>query len=147
MTAFSSTLRRFFWALLVTMWLPTLAFAAGAAAGVESLNVPVLLVLISLGLSSLAGGTTLAMRFDAALRAEPGKPLARPWLFCASHMLGSWTAGTMVFLINQHLATPVWLGLAMVVGISFMGAKGVELLIERYLPVPQGATAAAKEGA
>lgn len=125
---------RCLWGLLAFMWLPTIAFAGAIAAGIDALNVPILLLVLSVLLSTLAGATTLAIKLSAALIAAPDEPLPYAWLTCLAHMLGSWTAGTLLFLINQHLGTAVWLGLAWVLGASFGGAKTVELVVQKYMP-------------
>ena len=123
------------WALLVLMWAPVLALAAPVAnTSLELvLQVSPALVVIAVMLSSLSGVTALVIRIDRELSAAPDKPLPRPWLFCGAHMLGSWLAGTLAFLLAQQQAMDVWLGLGLVIAASFIGAKFVEGVAERYL--------------
>lgn len=116
---------------------------AAAAAGVIALSTsptpplqldPVL-ALLSCFTSSLAGATTLAIRVNNLLMAEASKPMVKPWLFALSHMLGSWLAGLAGFLVGRVNIWDPWNSLLIVLLLSFMGAKGLELLAEKYLPV------------
>ncbi len=52
-----------------------------------------------------------------------------------AHMLGSWSAGTAAFLMSQHQNFDVWLALLVVFILSFLGAKGIEMVVEKYLPI------------
>jgi hypothetical protein len=126
-----------FWSMLAMVWVPTLAFAGVVAvtpAG-EVLNVPAVIVVVNLILSTLAGVTTLAIRINAQLFAAPESKLPRPLLFCTAHMMGSWLAGTSVFLLSQHLQVGIWMGFMQVLLASFGGAKVLEMLAEKYLPM------------
>jgi len=131
-------------AMLALVWLPTLAFAGVVATvaptGPEVLNVPLVVLIVNLVFSTLAGGTTLAIRINAQLMSSPEKPLPRPWLFCLAHMLGSWLAGSFFFLVAQHNGVGLWMGFGMVLLGSFGGAKLLETAVEKYLPMaPPGA--------
>ncbi len=119
-------------------WVPTTALAAVVAQlGPESdaINVPLLVVAVNLGFSTLAGATTLAIRINGQLLKDPDKPLPKPWLFCTAHMLGSWCAGSFFFMLAQHQHVGFWMGLGWVLLASFAGAKVLELAVERYLPM------------
>lgn len=132
-------LRASLWALIACMWspllaLPALAAAPGTSQVVEALiSIPPALVVISLVLSTLAGATALVIRIDRELSAAPDKPLPRPWLFSAAHMLGSWLSGSLAFIVGQQQQMDVWLALGVVITFSFTGAKSIEWVAERYL--------------
>lgn len=140
-------------AMLCLMWAPALLI--GALAGLSpsfafagaiivitidgGTTVPLSLVIINTFLASMSGGTALVLRIDKELRADPGKPLTRPWLFCLAHMSGSWLAGTLAFLLGQTTTWVVWYKLGFVIAAAFMGAKFVESVAEKMLgraPVP-----------
>lgn len=126
-------------AMLTLLWVPSLAFAGVVAVvdpgGLEILNVPLVVVIVNCVFSTLAGGTTLAIRVNAELMNNPDRPLPRPWLFCLAHMLGSWLAGTFFFLVAQHQQAGIWMGFGFVLLGSFGGAKLLELAVEKYLPM------------
>ena len=129
--------------LLVFMWAPTLA-AAGvvtAAQGSSSLTLDPVLLGISAAITTLAGATSLAIRINTTLLADPDKPLVRPWLFCLAHMLGSWLAGCLGFIMGRAEAWDVWTSLLVVLVAAFMGAKFVEMMAEKYLAVIRPKTA------
>jgi hypothetical protein len=131
-------------ALVFLMWAPAAVFAATVAAtGVDSspLNVPASLVVATTMFSTLMGATTLAFRLVKQLQENPEKPLVRPWLYCLAHMLGSWGAGALCFVIAMSQGYGVWSLLALVMAGSFGGATALEKLAERVLPAaPQGNT-------
>lgn len=127
-------------ALLALLWMP--AFAAVTVVSIDNtVSVPLALIVIAAVLSSLSGATTLVQRIDRELRENEGKPLPRPWLFCAAHMLGSWLAGTLGFIAAQHPALDVWFKLGVVIVASFLGAKFIEGIAEKYLSRLPGAEA------
>lgn len=125
--------------MLALLWVPSLCFAGVVAAvnpgGPEVLNVPLVVVIVNVAFSTLAGGTTLAIRVNAELFANPDRPLPRPWLFCVAHMLGSWLAGIFFFLIAQHQQAGLWMGFGWVLLGSFGGAKLLEMAVEKFLPM------------
>jgi hypothetical protein len=130
-------------AMVIAMWAPAAAFAAvlaGTGANASPLNVPAALVVATALFSTLAGATTLALRLVSELRADPDKPLVKPWLYCLAHMLGSWCAGAFFFLIAMAQGYGVWTLLASVLLASFVGAKALEMAAERWLPtiLPKG---------
>lgn len=123
-----------FWSLLAFIWTPALAAAAVVSVGDSVLNIhPAVLVLTGV-FSTLSGATTLAIRINKELDSAPGKKLPRPWLYCAAHMLGSWSMGAFVFLMNEHFSVDVWLSFANVLLGSFAGAAGLEQVANRWLP-------------
>lgn len=121
-------------AMLICLWAPTLSTAAALLVVVDgTVAVPVSLLIVTAMLSSLSGATALVIRIDRELRSTPGQPLPRPWLFAASHMLGSWLAGTLAFMVGQQQKVDVWFALGFVIVASFLGAKFIELMAEKYL--------------
>lgn len=132
-------LRRLIWWLIAAIWVPLFTLPAFAAvlarAGAEDpLNIPPVLMLLALVISSLAGATALLMRIDRELSAAPDKPLLRPWLMCASHMTGAWLAGTLAFIVSRQGAFDVWTTLGFVLAASFANAKFIESMLEKFLP-------------
>lgn len=124
-------LRIALWATLVLAWTPALAVALRLSEGVE---ISLALMVSAFVLSSLAGATALAFRLDRELRTAPDQPLTRPWLFCCVHMLGSWLAGTLCFLVMQSVTgVDVWYRLAAIVMASFAGARYVEAKTETFI--------------
>ena len=127
--------------LAVFCWVPTTALAAVVAQlGPESefVNITLLVVLVNLGFSTLAGATTLAIRINGQLLKDPDKPLPKPWIFCAAHMGGSYSAGSFFFFVAQHQHVGFWMGLGWVLLASFGGAKLLEMAVEKYLPMRPG---------
>lgn len=133
-------LRRTIWSMLLLVWLPFLAFPSwavvmGTASALEDpLNVPPVLLFVTMAISTLAGATALSIRIDRELSAAPDRPLPRPWSMSISHMLGAWTAGMAAFIVAQQGALSVWATLGMVLTGSFLNAKFLEWLTERYFP-------------
>lgn len=124
-------------ATIIALWIPTLAGAAALAithAG-EPLAMDPMLIAYSLLLATMGGGSTLAIRLNLLILNDPGKPLTRPGLFCLAHMAGSWCAGTAGFLVGRQQAWDVWTSLIFVFVLAFAGAKGMEILVEKYLGV------------
>lgn len=135
--------------LLLFTWLAAApcvyALAAVATADQMDVNIPASLLVATFLLSTLAGATTFAIRVVAELKTiadseNPSKPLVTPWLFCLSHMCGSWLAGTLFFLFAMQQQAGVWMLLSMVLLASFGGAKVIESAAERWLPTnyPKG---------
>jgi hypothetical protein len=115
------------------LWTPALVFATTlAVTGGEAsqLNVPLVLMMATMFVSTLAGVTTLAMRVVAEMRATSA--LLNPWLYCASHMLGSWCAGVLAFVFSMQQHADVWVLLASVLLASFCGAKGLEKVADMW---------------
>jgi len=127
--------------MLALLWAPSV-LAASVLVIDGTVSVPVALVAIAADGISLSGATALVQRIDRELRENEGRPLPRPWLFCAAHMLGSWLAGTLAFIASQHPALDVWFKLGMVIVASFAGAKFIEAMTEKYLGGLPGATEA-----
>jgi hypothetical protein len=48
-------------------------------------------------------------------------------------MLGSWLAGTLAFIMTQQRQADVWVTLGLVLVASFLGAKFIEAIAEKYL--------------
>lgn len=120
--------------LLLVLWTPTLAMAAMAVTLQKTLSdVPGLVLLIVAGLSTLSGATALVMRIDRELRDKPGTTLLNPALFVSAHMLGSWLAGALAFIIAEGQNFNDWAELGFVITASFTGAKFIETIAEKYL--------------
>lgn len=120
--------------LVLMMWLPMPVWAASVVAighPFDSIDFPVLA--LAFGLSTLSGATALVWRIDQELRKSPEGVLPRPWLFASSNILGSWTAGTLAWIAAQGQEIGVWPTLAMVIAISFGGARAIEILAEKYI--------------
>lgn len=143
-------LRRIIWCALLLNWAPFLAVPAYAAtlgsvaALEEPLNVPPVLLGLVVVISTLAGATSLAMRIDRELSAAPDMPLLRPWVMATSHMLGAWLAGVAAFIMSRRTDLDVWETLGTVLAASFLSAKALELMLERWAPTrmssPPGST-------
>lgn len=133
-------LRRLIWSLLVIVWFPWLcmpaiaAVAPVASAFEKALNIPPVLMVLAIVVSSLSGATALLMRIDRELSAAPDTPLPRPWLMCGSHMAGAWLAGTLAFIVSRQAGFDVWPTLGTVLTGSFASAKFLEMGVERFLP-------------
>jgi len=128
--------------MLLILWLPTLALASTVTLGETLEDVSFFTVILVFALSSLSGATALLQRIDRELRGSVDKKLPRPTLFAAAHMLGSWLAGCLAFLICENLNSNDWLELALIICASFTGAKFIESISEKYLaqwtPTPKG---------
>ena len=119
--------------MLVSLWLPTIAFASTVTLDktLEGVTLPTLIIVFVL--SSLSGATALLQRIDRELRENAAKKLPRPTLFAAAHMLGSWMAGCLAFLLCENQNANDWLELGIIVAASFAGAKFIESISEKYL--------------
>lgn len=126
-------------AAILLAWTATAATAAVVVARNPSqVELDLLVVVLSSVISTLSGGTALAVRINALLMAqdpEKPRPFVRPWLFAFAHMGGSWTAGVMAFLVARGSEWNVWYLLLGVLLMSFLGARAVEALAERWLAV------------
>lgn len=138
-------LRRLIWSALLLVWLPFVAFPSyaavvGAMGALEDpLNVPPVLLFVTMAISTLAGATALSIRIDRELSAAPDLPLPRPWSMSISHMLGAWTAGIAAFIVARQGDLGVWTTLGSVLIGSFLNAAFLEYLTERYFPNRSGA--------
>jgi hypothetical protein len=124
---------KFLHVLLAVLWPPAVIASVAMIEIDASVRVPVVLLCLGIILCNLSGLTSLALRIDKELRADPGKPLQNPKLLCGAHMLGSWLAGTLAFMVGMQQKFDVWMTLIVVVVASFMGAKFIELMADRYL--------------
>lgn len=125
-------------AVLLMCWVGT-AIAGSVVAfsdhPMAPLQIDPVLTLLTCITSTLAGATTLAIRVNNLLMEKDQPPLVRPWLFAISHMLGSWLAGLAAFIAGRVNSWDAWNSLLVVLLMSFAGAKGLEKLAEKYLPV------------
>lgn len=120
--------------LMAALWVPLLSFAgvlAVTGANDSPLNVPVVLIFATLFISTMAGAATLASRVQSELLAKGS--ISTPWLYCASHMLGSWCSGAFAFLISMQRGADVWVLLGAVLVFSFGGAKLLEKGIDMWV--------------
>lgn len=119
--------------LIAIIWLPVPAWAASVIAVNPLTEIDWSLLALAFGLSTLSGATALVWRLDSELRKSADGLLPRPWLFAASNLMGSWTAGSLAWITSQGQASSVWATLAAVIVLSFGGARLIELLAERYI--------------
>lgn len=119
--------------MLISLWVPALAFASTVTLDKTLEGITGLTVVIVFVLSSLSGLTALLQRIDQELRVMKVKELPRPTLFAAAHMMGSWSAGTLAFVICEGQNSNDWLELGIIVVASFAGAKFIESISEKYL--------------
>ena len=119
--------------MLIGLWLPAIAFAGTVTLDKTLEGITLATLLIVFVLSSLSGATALLQRIDRELRESLSKTLPRPTLFAGAHMLGSWMAGCLAFLICESSDTNDWLELGVIVVASFAGAKFIEAISEKYL--------------
>lgn len=128
-------------AIVYSLWAPVAAFAAGLAVtggDASPLNVPLVLLVACVVVSTLAGATTLAMQLVRELKAnaaagEPDKALLHPWLNALAHMLGSWLTSTFIFFVCMAQGVGVWTLLSTVLLAAFVGAKLLETVAEKIL--------------
>lgn len=125
-------------AILWLSWCGTAAAAVTFAAKDTITLDPVLTALACL-VSTLSGATALAYRINILLiedsLSENPKGLVRPWLFVLANMGGSWLAGALGFIMGRMNTWDVWTTLFGILLLSFAGAKGIEMLAERWLGV------------
>jgi hypothetical protein len=129
--------------VLPALWTPTVL--AATAISLQSNSQPLVLdatlVTISIVITFLAGLTTLFIRINAHLGADPDAKLVRPFLFCSAHLLGSLLAGVAAFLMGLSNGWSSGQTLVAVLLLAFGGAAGLERIVERYLaimPIPGG---------
>jgi hypothetical protein len=130
-------------ASLYLWWSGTAAAAAVIATREpDALALDPMLIVLSCVISTLSGGTALAIRVNALIveeqkRAREAKaqaePFIAPWLFAVAHMGGSWLAGVMAFLLGKSNDWGVWTLLLGVLLMSFAGAKAIEMVAEKWL--------------
>lgn len=134
MTITVNYLRAVMHAMLALMWTPALVFAGTVTLQTAIDGVTGQVLVLVGALSSLSGATALARRIDRELRAVPGAALPRPYLFCASHMLGSWLGGAIGFMTCEGAGVITgWGEMVFICITSFSGATFVEMLVEKYL--------------
>lgn len=137
--------------VLLLMWSVT-----GAAAALTVAQAPILapgvdpwVMLWAASISTLAGGTTLAIRVNNLLMQQEadGKPgiFKRPVLFAIAHMGGSWLAGSAGFMAGSAANAPVMYLLFGVLLASFGGAAWLEKLVDKYVPVMPVSPGTAKD--
>lgn len=126
-------LRRDLWTFIAMLWLPVAAFAAPIAGMEVVMAISPALAIAAIALSTLSGATALATRIDRELSDAPNKKMPRLWLTCTAHMLGSWLAGSLGFVLAQGQEMSIWLGLGLVIAASFTGAKFIEGITEKYM--------------
>lgn len=135
-------LRRALHALVLIMWAPMPVWAAAtlaqASAGLSDFGeIRWSILALAFGLSTLSGATALVWRLDQELRRSPDGKLPRPWLFAASNLMGSWTAGALAWITSQSQSAGVWPTLGLVILLSFGGARAIEAMAEKYLNKPE----------
>lgn len=132
MTMTAPYMRKALHILLALMWSPMPVWAASIAAQDAFGAVEWPVFALAFGLSTLSGATALVWRLDKELRASPDGSLPRPWLFAASNLLGSWTAGALAWVGAQGQGSGVWSTLGAVILLSFGGARVIEIMVEKY---------------
>lgn len=124
--------------LVCLMWLPMPVWAASIVNGSTLASIDLAVLALAFGLSTLSGATALVWRLDKELRDSPDGRLPRPWLFSASNLLGSWTAGAFAWLSAQGQGAGVWTTLGLVIVLSFGGARVIEVIAEKYINRAKG---------
>lgn len=119
--------------LLVCLWLPASAWAASVTLTATLSGVSGLTFGLVAALSSLSGATALLMRIEQEIARSSTGVLPRPWLFASMHMCGSWLAGVLAFFVSEGQDLNDWAELGVIIIASFLGAKFIELMGERYL--------------
>jgi LydA holin phage, holin superfamily III len=117
---------------LILVW-PSVCWAASITLSTTINQLTPGVFMIVFALSTLAGVTALVMRIDRELRAMPGQPLPRPYLFVACHMLPSWLAGLLAFFICESQNVGDWVELILIVLSAFTGSRSIEAAVEQYL--------------
>jgi hypothetical protein len=134
-------IRHLIWFTICLSWspfaaVPAYAVVLGKVAALEDpLNIPPVLLGLAIVISTLAGATSLAIRIDRELSAAPDMPLMRPWIMSTSHMMAAWLSGIAAFIAAQQTGGEIWTTLGSVLGASFLGAKALEMIVERWLPI------------
>lgn len=119
------------------MWSATAAVAVPLATRVALsplLTDPLVLSIAAL-IATAAGVTTLFMRINALLSAPNPQPMVRPWSFAVAHIGGSYLAGGLGLLGSSIRGTDADEALLAVLLASFIGAKALEVVAERWLAV------------
>jgi hypothetical protein len=126
--------------LIASLWTPIAFAGVLLAQGPNSplLEVPAVLVIASVIVSTLAGATTLALAIVRELKVNsdagtPQKALLHPWAAAAAHMLGSWLASTFFFFVCMAQGAGAWMLLATVLIAAFCGAKALEVVADKFL--------------
>lgn len=119
--------------MLVALWVPTLALAGSITLQTTFEGITLTVVSIVAALSTLSGATALVVRIDKELRSQPDATLPRPWLFVSANMLGSWLAATVAFITGEGQDMNDWTELGFIIVASFIGARFLEMIAEKYL--------------
>ena len=131
-----NTLRAYLWGAILT--LITMQCALGATIAQISadgfLEFRWDVTALSFVICTVSGVAALLQRVNAELKLNPDHELPRPWLFCTMHMIGSWAAGLLAFLLGQQMRLDVWACLVMMMTASYKGAQWLERYAESKLP-------------
>jgi hypothetical protein len=125
-------------AMVLFMWGGTAAAATLALsdkAHLSALLTDPLVLTIATAIATAAGITTLAMRVNMLLTQSPDQPLVRPWLFAVAHLGGSYLAAVAALLLASMQKFEADTALFGVLLLSFVGAKALEVMAEKYLAV------------
>ena len=117
--------------MLIALWMPALAFASSITIDKTLQGITLTTLSVVFVLSSLSGATALLQRIDRELRESKTDQLLRPALFASAHMLGSWLAGCLAFVMAEAADANDWAELSIIICASFAGAKFIESVSEK----------------
>lgn len=94
-----------------------------------------LVAMLACVVSTLSAVSALAWRVNDLLVKTPERPLVKPWLFAIAHITGSWMGGMFAFFSARVNNSSPDATLMFVLIMSFAGAKGLEVIAEKWMPV------------
>lgn len=129
--------------LLLALCMP----AAGLAATVlaqqahDPLTLDAKLIVFSILVATAGALASVLLRLNIMVAAEAAKPLeerrplVQPWLFIAANLVGSYVAGLAGFMMGRANQWEVWNSMFVILILSFMGAKALDIIGEKLLSV------------
>lgn len=122
--------------LLVLLSIPTLVWAREVSVedAVASLLSPATLILWLI--STMCGVASLLDAIVRALRLAPERIVQQPYLQLASQVLGGWVGGLLMLVAGKANGINGFTVIAMVIVASFIGAKVVVWVGEKWFHIP-----------